>query len=47
MPRNCLATWISWRAGGRPRVLQMQRNWIGRSEGVEIRFDLGRDGKNR
>ena len=32
--------WISWMAG-RNQVKTMQRNWIGRSEGVEVDFAIG------
>jgi leucyl-tRNA synthetase len=40
-PKNCCATPTkSWRRYWPERVLSMQRNWIGRSEGSEIDFAL-------
>ncbi len=42
MPNVCWTTW-RWSIGRKP-IKEMQRNWIGRSEGAEVDFRLASAG---
>ena len=41
MPTSCWTRWTAWSAGRRKSAL-MQKNWIGRSEGLRFAFDLSK-----
>ena len=42
-PTNCWTTWTRWKAAGHERVITMQRNWIGRSRGAEVDWEIAGD----
>ena len=45
MPTACWRTWSCWT--GRSRIKEMQRNWIGKSDGAEVDFEIGSGERSR